>query len=106
MLAHFIHYKGKGGWVIVMPLLIGVVLFIIADLLSINDRYNGPAALILSGVILFILDIKHKKTTEGEIIQRVIKLPRVKNKNTFIWIEMRFWGMFLFAIGVIWLLNL
>ncbi|WP_345954009.1 hypothetical protein [Mucilaginibacter sp. PAMB04168] len=40
----------KGGWLIAMPLIIGFVLFVITDALSVNDKYNGAVTLLLSGI--------------------------------------------------------
>jgi hypothetical protein len=106
MFAHFIHYKGKGGWVIGMPFLIGFILFVLTSVYGINDRYNGAILLILSGIILFMMDNKRVKVYEGEIVQRTILLPRGKRQNTFMWIELRYCAVAMCLVGVAWLFNL
>jgi hypothetical protein len=106
MLAHFIHYKGKGGWVIGMPLLIGFMLFVVTSVYAINDRYNGAILLTLSGIKLFMMDNRRIKVYEGEIVQRTITQPKVKRQNTFMWIELRYCAVAIGLAGVVWLVNL
>lgn len=103
---HFIQVKGKGGWVLGVLLIISVLLFIIADALSWSDKYNGPLTLILSGMILFLIDSKHERIIEGDVVQRPVKLPRIKNRNTLMWIEVRYWGIMFAIVGLVWLINL
>lgn len=106
MLAHFIQRKGKGPWVVALPLLISVILFIVADGYSWNDKYIGAITLISSGIILFMLDNKREAIIEGDIIMRTVKLPRKKGLNTLMWIEVRYWAIMISAIGIVWLANL
>lgn len=106
VIVHFIQVKGKGGWVLGVLLIISVLLFIIADALSWSDKYNGPLTLILSGMILFLIDSKHERIIEGDVVQRPVKLPRIKNRNTLMWIEVRYWGIMFAIVGLVWLINL
>lgn len=106
MLAHLIQHKGKGGLIVGMPLIVGFVLFVLTDGLSVNDKYNGAVTLLLSGILLFMLDNKRIKVKEGEIVQRVITLPRVKRQNTFMWIELRYLAVAMGLVGLVWLMNL
>jgi len=106
MLAHFIQHKGKGLWVILLPLFLGILLATLADFLSYGSNYVGATAFLLSGLILFFIDNKRPTTTVGVIVQKVVKLPRVKRKNTLMWIEVRYWAILLAGIGVVWLFNI
>lgn len=106
MLVHFIQRKGKGPWVVLMPVLIGFVLAEVADVTSFGTNYVGAVTFLLSGAILFMLDNKRQTVIEGEIIQKEIKLPRLKRINTLMWIEVRYWAMLMIAIGVVWLLSI
>ncbi|MCJ8209099.1 hypothetical protein MUY27_05225 [Mucilaginibacter sp. RS28] len=106
MLAHIIQHKGKGGWVIGMPLIIGFVLFVLTDALSINDKYNGAVTFLLSGVSLFVMDNKRVKVYEGAIVQRVVYLPRIKRQHTFMWVELRYCAILITLVGCVWLINL
>ncbi|WP_094571639.1 hypothetical protein [Mucilaginibacter xinganensis] len=105
MIAHLIHYKGKGIWVLAAPMFVGLILFTVADGFAWNDKYIGAITFLLSGVILFFIDSNRKKVTEGIIVVRTVKLPREKRKNTFMWIEVRYWGILIGLIGLIWLIN-
>ncbi|TSD66147.1 hypothetical protein FFF34_001735 [Inquilinus sp. KBS0705] len=102
----FYQRKGKGGWVLGVPLIVAIILFIIADALSINDKYIGVVTLFTSAIILFMIDNKRATAAEGDIIQRTIKLPRQKRINTLMWIEVRYWAMILAVAGVIALINM
>ncbi len=106
MLAHLIHYKGKGCWVFILPLLSAFILFLLFDVFDLDDNYIGALSLIISGTILFLIDHRGKKVIQGELVQTVIILPREKNKNTFMWIEAQYWGVLMVVIGVVWLVNL
>ena len=106
MIAHFIQHKGKGIFVVLVPLLLGFAIAVVVDGFSLTDKYVGPITFFISGIILFLLDNKRQKITEGILIERTIRLPRVKRKNTFMWIEVRYWGILISLIGIIWLINL
>ncbi|MGZ3944655.1 MAG: hypothetical protein ACXVJB_06910 [Mucilaginibacter sp.] len=106
MLAHFIQHKGKGGWVVALPMFISIILFIVADALSWTDKYIGAITLVSSGFILFMLDNKREEITHGEINIRTVKLPRKKRINTLMWIDVHYWAMLMSLVGFIWLLNL
>lgn len=106
MLAHLIHYKGKGGWVFILPLLSAFILFLLFDGLDLDDNYVGALSLVISGTILFLIDHRGKRVIQGELIQTIVRLPRERNKNTFMWIEARYWGMLMVVIGVVWLVDL
>jgi hypothetical protein len=105
MLGHFIRYKGKGIWVIVLPLLICLTLAQLLDFFHFDDRYLGGVSFCTSGIILFFMDNGRKTVTEGMLVQKVVKLPREKRKNTLMWIEVRYWAIILFVIGVVWMVN-
>lgn len=61
--------------------------------------------LIMSGVILFVMDNRRGKVAEGEILQRMVKLPRVSNQNTLMQLEMRYWGVLMVVVGMVWLMG-
>jgi hypothetical protein len=106
MLLHLVHFKGKGFWVLIMPIISAIVMFQMADFLPINRNLIGALALIISGILLFLIDNRRTTVIEGDIIKKEIKLPRVKNKNTMMWIEVRYWGLLMAVIGLIWLIKL
>jgi len=104
-LLHFIPRKGKGPWLIVMPLILIAILYIVADSISLDERYIVPIALLLSGFILFTLDNRRATTIEGDLVTRIVKLPREKGKNTLIWIELRYWAILMGLTGFIWFIS-
>jgi hypothetical protein len=106
MLLHLVHFKGKGFWVLIVPMIFAIVMFQMADFLPINKDLIGAFALIISGILLFLIDNSRTTVIEGDIIKKEIKLPRVKNKNTMMWIEVRYWGLLMAVIGLIWLIKL
>jgi hypothetical protein len=81
-------------------------MFQVADFFPIDRNLIGAFALIVSGVLLFLIDNRRPTITEGDIILKKVKLPRIKNRNTMMWIEVRFWGLLMLVIGVIWLIKL
>jgi len=106
MLVHLIQKKGKVPWVVVLPLLIAVILFMVADGFSWNDKYIGAITLISSGIILFMIDNKRDEIIQGDIVTRSIKLPRKKGINTLMWIDVQYWAILIGVIGVVWMANL
>lgn len=91
--------------VIILPLLLAAVLFTLAEHFSWDDKCILGVAFLLSGVILFYIGNWRKKVTEGTLVVRTVKLPREKGKDTFIWIELKYWGFVVGMMGVIWLVN-
>lgn len=106
MLLHIVRFKGKGFWVLILPMLSAFILFQLAEFLPINTDLVGAIALIFSGTLLFFYDNKRPTIIEGDIIKKKIKLPREKNRNTMMWIEVRYWGLIMVVVGLIWLVNL
>jgi hypothetical protein len=99
MLAHFIPHKGKGAFVIVIPLIIGIILFLIFDGLSWNDQYIAPLSFLLSAFIIWFYDGGPAVLREG-----INKAP--KSKHTLFWIEIKYWAIVLGITGCILLGNL
>jgi hypothetical protein len=106
MILHLMQRKGNGAFVLITPLLIAIMLFILSDIIPINDKYIGAISLILSGIIMFALDNRHKTVTQGSIVPVIIKQPRVKRKNLLMWIEVRYWAIASATVGMIWLINI
>lgn len=88
-----------------VPLLVAFVLFQIADLNGFDSEHIGAITLIISGIILFIMDNYREKVIEGDIIQKTISLPRKRNQNTLMQIEMRYWGVFMLVVGMVWVIG-
>jgi len=105
MFAHFVHYKGKGILVILLPMALAGILFSVGEAFSWNDKYIPGVAFLISGMILFYIGSWRKKVNEGTLVIRTVKLPREKGKDTFMWIELKYWGILVGLIGVIWLIN-
>jgi len=103
MLAHLIQQKGKGGLVFTLPLLLAFSLFLIFDAIKFDDKYIGTISLLTSSVILFWLDYKREIINTG-LIHKIGKLQ--KGKNTFMWIDMRYWAIVLFVWGMVLLIQL
>nr|WP_294790314.1 hypothetical protein [uncultured Mucilaginibacter sp.] len=106
MLLHLVKFKGKGFWVILLPMLSAFVLFQLAEFLPINRDFVGAIALTISGTLLFFYDNQRPTIVEGDIIKKKIKLPREKNRNSMMWIEVRYWGLLMVVVGLIWMGNL
>ena len=98
MYAHIIRYKGRGAWVIGMPLLIGLLLFIFTSVLNVNDTYNRDISLLASCLLLLLIDNKPTVIDDG-VIQKTGK--RQTGIHTFMWIEMRYWAIFWGVLGVV-----
>jgi|GEM_PF-2943327 len=103
MLAHLIQQKGKGGLIFALPLLIAFSLFLIFDGIKLDDKYIGAISLLTSSVILFWIDYKREIVNTG-LIHQIEKLQ--KGKNTFMWIDMRYWAIVLFVWGMVLLIQL
>src|SRR5258708_38896910 len=99
MIAHFIQHKGKGFLVIVLPLLIGFILFLIFDGLNWNDQYVFPISLLLSSFAIWFYDGGPALLREG-----IGKTP--KSKHVLYWIEIKYWALVLGLIGCVLLGNL
>jgi len=98
MFAHFIPHKGKGAFVIALPLLIGIVLFILADSFQIkeeNKAYIGPISFLLSSFIIWFYDGGPAVLRDG-----ISKSP--KSRHTLFWIEIKYWGLILGIAGCAW----
>jgi hypothetical protein len=91
MLGHFIHFKGKGGWVFGVPIICGVLLFTFCDVTGISNRYFRPICFIISAVILWYVDKGDNLIRYGQNI--------TKRKNTVIFIEMKYWAILLALAG-------
>jgi len=96
MLAHFIPHKGKGLFVAVMPLICGIVLFILFDAINLNERYILPVSLLISSFIIWFYD-------GGPAVIRygISKTP--KSRNTLFWIEIKYWAIVLGLAGCVFL---
>lgn len=99
MLAHFIPHKGKGGFVILLPLLIGIILYFIFDGFNLDEKYILPLSLLLSAFIIWFID-------GGTAVIREGFSNYTKSKNTLFWIEIKYWGIVLGMIGCVVLGNL
>ncbi len=99
MFAHFIPHKGKGSLVFVLPLLTGIILFLIFDGLNLNDKYILPVSLLLSAFIIWFYDGGPKVIRDGFSRYE-------KSKNTLFWIEIKYWSIVLGIIGCVVLANL
>jgi hypothetical protein len=99
MIAHFIPHKGKGGLVIILPLFIGIILFLIFDGLGFNDKYILSISLLLSAFIIWFYD-------GGAALLREGFNNYVKSKNTLFWIEIKYWGILMGITGCVLLGSL
>jgi len=99
MLAHLIPSKGKGMLVLGLPLIIGVLLFIISDAIGLSDQYIFPISLLLSSVIIWIFD-------GGPALLREGTNANHKAKHTLFWIEIKYWAIVLGITGCVVLGNL
>jgi len=96
MFVHFIPHKGRGALVLALPLVVGIVLFIIADAFHLSDRYIGPISLLSSSFIIWFYDGGPALLREG--------LHNVKkSKHTLFWIEIKYWALVMGIAGCIWL---
>jgi hypothetical protein len=98
MLGHFIHYKGKGGLVLLFPLLIGVMLAMVFEAFKVADKYLLPLSLLLSSILLYLIDNKTVDSI-GEI-----NMKPVKADNSLMWIKMKYWAIILGIIGLVLLI--
>ncbi len=96
MLGHFIPHKGKGALVIVLPLLMGIVLFTIADISRLNENYIGSISFLSSSFIIWFYDDGPALLREGP---RNVK----KSRHTLFWIEIKYWALVMGIIGCVWL---
>jgi len=94
MIGHLIRFKGKGFLVIVLPLVFGIILFLIFDGLSWNDEYVFPASLLLSAFTIWFYDGGPAILREG-----FGKTP--KSRHTFMWIEIKYWALVLGLAGCV-----
>jgi hypothetical protein len=99
MIGHFIRFKGKGVLVILLPLIIGIILFLVFDGLNWNDRYVFPISLLSSSFIIWFYD-------SGPALLRDGFSNRIESKHTFCWIEIKYWAMVLGIAGCVTLGNL
>ena len=99
MLSHFIPRKGKGGLVLALPLIIGIVVFLIFDALQLNDRYVLSISLLLSSFIIWFFD-------DGPALLREGINKDKKGKHTLFWIEIKYWARALGILGCILLGSL
>lgn len=95
MLAHLIKYKGKGYLVLVLPLFTAFLLFLIFNGMALNDKYVGAISLLLSSFIIWFID-------DGpEALRNGFKRQDTTGKNTFMWIEIKYWAIVLGIAGCI-----
>ena len=96
MLAHLIHYEGKGGWVLGLPILIALIFFTVFNLLNLNELYVRSLTFLLSAFILWFVD-------GGPAMLRdwPNNTKSKKNKNRFMWIEMKYWALLMGVIGCV-----
>lgn len=94
MLAHFIPHKGKGFLVLGLPLICGIILFVLFDAMSLNERYILPASLLISSVIIWFYDGGPDIIRYGFVYAR-------KSNNTLCWIEIKYWAIVLGIAGCI-----
>ena len=99
MLAHFIPHKGKGAIVLVLPLIIALILFTIADAVHLNERYIGAISLLTSSFIIWFYDGGPELLREGFSRTK-------KSKHTLFWIEIKYWALISGIMGCVWLATL
>lgn len=97
MLAHFIQRKGKGAWVVVMPMLIAAILFIVFSVAEWNDKYVGAASIIISAFVLWFLD------NGSSILHREAGYEQKQGKNELMWIDVKYRAIILGIVGSGWL---
>jgi uncharacterized membrane protein YgaE (UPF0421/DUF939 family) len=59
-LTRLIQHKGKGRWVLAMPMIVGVILATLYGELNFNGKYFTPIILILSSTIIWLIDVVSK----------------------------------------------
>lgn len=99
MFAHLIHHKGKGGWVIAIPLIIAVILFIAFDICEISTSYIGTISLFFSAVVLWRLDHGHEWLHYRKEIR-----PK-RPINSLMWIEVKYWAIILIFAAILSLVK-
>ncbi|MFA6249259.1 MAG: hypothetical protein WC615_20120 [Mucilaginibacter sp.] len=93
MLAHLIYHKGKGRWVMAVPLICGIVLFSICDIAGVDTKFARPACFFLSAAIIWFVDAGHHLILYGKNSN--------KGQNTLYWIDMKYWAILLALAGAI-----
>lgn len=96
MLAHLIPHSGKGAIVLVLPLIVALILFTIADAVHLNDQYIGAISLLSSSFIIWFYDGGPALLREG--VSRV-----KKSKHTLFWIGIKYWALISGLAGCVWL---
>jgi hypothetical protein len=91
VLTHLIYHKGKGLWVLAVPLVSGIVLFSICDIAGIDTRFARPFCFFLSAAIIWFVDAGHHLILYGKNSN--------KGKNTLYWIDMKYWAILLALAG-------
>lgn len=104
MLAHFIYHKGKGRYVLGIPLIVSVILFVFFDAMALDDKYIASITLLLSAIIVYLIDDKRPVFYEGDINQQRVKGPR--GNNSLMFINMRYWAYILALGGIIAMFNI
>jgi len=99
MLAHLVRFKGKGFLVILLPVLIGVILFILFDAFNWDERYILTISLFSSSFIIWFYD-------GGPALLREGFSNRIKSRHTFWWIEIKYWAIVLGIAGCVALASL
>ena len=93
VIAHLIHFKGRGNWVLATPLIAGIVLFMFCDIAEIDTGYVRPACLLISAVILWFADKGHHLILYG-------KSPN-KGKNSMLWVDMKYWAIIMAVLAFV-----
>ncbi|MBL4675245.1 MAG: hypothetical protein JKY70_03420 [Mucilaginibacter sp.] len=93
MILHLIQRRGKGGWVLAIPLICGAILFILADAAGLGEKYARPATFFISAAIVWFFDKGHQLLHYGRNIN--------KGQNTLMWIDMKFWAIPFAVAGAI-----
>lgn len=102
LLAHLVRPTGKGRWVFALPFIISFILFVLFSVLELDDQYIGGMTMLISCLILLKMEDKPEEIHEGVIRRRG---RRSTGKNTFAYIEMRYWAVLFGIIGLALLLK-
>ncbi len=99
MIGHFIPRTGKGGFVVVLPLITSIILFVLFDAIHLSDRYIAPLCFLLPSFIIWFFDGGPKALQNG------FKGDTPKSRHTLFWIEIKYWAILLGIIGCVLLAN-
>jgi hypothetical protein len=94
MLLHFIPRKGKGFLVPALPLIVGIVLFILFDAFNLDERYILSISLLFSSIVIWFYD-------GGPAVVRDGIRQAAKSNNTLFWIEIKYWAIVMGITGCV-----